>query len=76
MKNKSNIFEFEGYQVLKLKDLKKELTTEAYNHFVEFLKNKTLAIDENADTLVFYSDYKSWLHKKDGFFQKSNNINI
>jgi hypothetical protein len=56
-----NIFNFEGYQVAKLKEIESQLTASDYKEFLTFLTGQTMTIDPNGDTLIFYSDISSFL---------------
>lgn len=60
---KLNIFNFEGYQVIKLKDIESKLTANDYKKFLGFLEGKTMTIDKNNNTLVFYSDLVRFLNR-------------
>lgn len=72
--NKLNIFDFEGYQVVKLSEIDKLLSASDYQDFLKFLEGQTLTIDKDYNTLVFYSDLARFLGliKKPFIFNKIN----
>ena len=54
------IFDFEGYQVIKLTDLESKLNNSDFTSLLSILDGKTLTIDKNGNTLIFYTDISSF----------------
>ena len=50
------IFDFEGYQVIKLTDLESKLNENDFTSLLSSLDGKTLTINKEGNTLIFYSD--------------------
>jgi len=50
------IFDFERYQVIKLDDLQPKLSQDDFINLLDTLEGKTLTIDKDGNTLIFYSD--------------------
>lgn len=68
---KLNLFEFERYLVVKLKDIESQLTASDYKSFLAFLTGQTMMIDDDRNTLIFYSDIAKFLVK----FKKASTFN-
>jgi hypothetical protein len=55
------IFDFEGDQVIKLIDLADNLTPLDYRRLLSTLAGKTLTVDKDGNTLIFWSDVRNFL---------------
>jgi hypothetical protein len=55
------IFDFEGYQVIKLTDLESKLNESDFTSLLSSLDGKTLTIDKEGNTLIFYSDISGFV---------------
>jgi hypothetical protein len=58
------IIDFESYQVVKLNDLQSKLSQDDFISLLDTLEGKTLAIDKDGNTLIFYNDIANFVCSK------------